>query len=290
MATAGLGAAAGLVAQAYELYEFVSRLTWPEPATIRELYNGLNQVEIAIVRLSRDLENISYEARRAEAIEITRAVDAQRASYIAALQYSMDHPGDSAAELPALAASIALSSPSYYTFPGRTAGSPDRFDPRATLPSFINAITTWLAIRKINSSQWTETSRETLLALAKSLESHTDRVESSVDCIERFSSYDRAIDPPREPPRFLELEPAEPPLEQPPVTEPRCSHTIVCMDAMTESGDVLLTENTPGYCGFEPGTTTSFDERSKRTYLDTYYMPGRLRELAQQWRTQAAAP
>jgi hypothetical protein len=275
-----------LMKAAYEIYVTVDKLTNPDPATIWNLYNSIVGTEIAIVRISRDLENITHEVRRSQAIEINRAVDGHRAAYTAALVFSADHPGDKAGEVAALTASLALSSPSYYTFPGRKAGSPDRFDPRATLPSFLIAVSTWLAIRKMNSSAWTTSSRDSLSQLASSLESHIGRMEQSVVCLEKYSSYDHPLYPPREPPRILEPLPAEPPqeVEQPPITEPRCHHSITCIDSMTESDETLFYEDSAGDCG---GNGWSFNDQSKAAYLDKNYQLAQLRDIARSWRIRA---
>jgi hypothetical protein len=280
MTGAELIAAAKLIQEAYAFSQSVDKLINPDPTTIRELYFRLGQVEIEIAEFSRLLENITYEARRAEVIEIVRAVDGQRALSAAALQYSVDHPGDTSSEIPALSAAIALSSDSYYTFPGRTAGSPDRFDPRITLPSFLNAVSTWLALRQLNASPWTDNARNSLARLADALDSCIRRIEANVTCVERWSSFDRIADTGGS---GLGRE-----HEDLPTFESCCSQVITCIDHMAESGQVLFSELTVGsYCnpGSGPEDIENFNDEGKRGYLTEHYMPGRLREIADVWRT-----
>jgi len=279
MTGAELIAAAKLIQEAYAFYQSVDRLINPDPATIRELHFRLGQVEIEIAGFSRVLENITYEARRAEVIEIARAVDGQRALSAAALQYSVDHPGDTSSEIPALSAAIALSSDSYYTFPGRTAGSPDRFDPRMTMPSFLNAVSTWLALRKLNASPWTDNARSSLARLADVLDSCIGRIEANVTCVERWSSFDRVDDAQGS---------GLPGHEDDPTFVSCCSKVITCIDHMAESGQVLFSELTVGsYCnpGSGPESIENFNDDGKRDYLAEHYMPDRLREIADVWRT-----
>lgn len=278
--------AAKLIKTAYDLYEWVRESVNPEPGMMWELRSRINMLESEIVRISRELENITYEVRRSDAINITRAVDGQRALYTAAIVYSIDHPGDTAGEIPALAASMALSLPSYYTFPGRTAGSPDRFDPRATLPSFLNAVSTWLAIRQMNSSVWTTNSRDSLSQLADSLESHIRRIEGSVSCVETIGTYFDIPTPPRIPDLIIIPSPDPDPPPEPPTFEQRCRHQIVCMDSMTESGETIFYEDRPGPCEVD-GTT--FDEQNQTSYLERNYLPARLRDIAQSWRILATS-
>jgi hypothetical protein len=276
---AELLAIAKLIKDAYEAYEAVRKLLDPDPATIRELNTRLTGLEQQVDVISRVVENLTYELRRSEAIQITRAVDDQRAAYTAALTYAADHPDDTAAEVTALAAALALASPSYYTFPGRTAGSVDRFDPRATLPSFILAVSAWLAIRKMNSSPWTATSKDTLSKLAQNLESYIRQIEAGVDCTERYTSFDSPIDRPHRDPFPTILDPNDPP-PPPPPTNPACRHVIACMDSMAVSYEVLLMEESDGYCVFDG---SSMHAQGKVDYLTKYYEVPSLRSVLASW-------
>ena len=280
---------AKVVKAAYDSFQTIqSWLAPPDPATIRELYNRVVALEIDVARLTRDVENISYELRRAEAIEITRAVDAQRAAYTAALQYSIDHPGETSDEVAALSAALALASASFYMFPGRTASSPDRFDPRAALPSFLEAVNTWLALRKVNGSAWTPTSENALLNMASSLEGIIAKIRAAVVCIETYMSYDHPLQPPPRPPRIPRPLPPDPgPPPPAPPTEPRCHHDIACHDGMREETVYLLARVTKGYCG-EDGSAINADQAKQ--YLDSYYMPDKLQAIADGWRALIPRP
>jgi hypothetical protein len=273
----------------YEYFKFVQSLAAaPDPATLRELYIRVVGLELHVARLSRDVENLAWQVRRGEVIQITRAVDAQRAAYKAALQYTMDHPGTTAGEVTALAAANALASASFSTFPGRTDKSPDRFDPRATLPSFLEAVNAWLALRKTSNSSWTETSKEALLGFASRLDAIIAGIRSSVECIERYTSYDLSVVSPWVDPYLVIEDPPSLAVYEWIPPEPRCGHVVMCFDSMRENVEWLVSEDTLGYCeitGSKPWVSVSNSNGFyKQSYLDAYYMPNRLQEIAQGWR------
>ncbi len=267
---------------AYQVYQTAVSLLNPDPTSVRDLYNRIVALEIDVAALTTDVQNLTYELRRAEVIEITREVDAQRAATLASMQYTIDHPGDTAGEVTALTSANALSIQSFYTFPGRTDKSPDRFDPRAALPSFLEAVNTWLVLRRMNHSNWTDESRNAVLGFASRLDDIVAAIRGGVVCVETYSSYDHPLVRRPPPPRIPPIIPPDPPVPpEPPPTEPRCHHTISCLDRMREATEYLLNEDTRGYCANDG---SEINPTQAGVYLNSYYMPDKLQQISQGWR------
>lgn len=278
-----LGTVVTVVKAMYQVMEFLKSITDPEPATIRELYNRLNSVELDVRKLESDVANLTHELRRGAVIDLTRDIDAQRAAMNAAVIYAADHKGDTASELSALTAAIALGHDSFYTFPARVAGGADRFDSRAALPSYIEAVSSWILLRRYNGTASTPTSKDTLIRFSNILSGLAHRIRGAVTAVEVYTSYDHPLTPPpkpRFPPR--KLEPGEEP-PPPPPTERRCSHVIYVVDPMAESTTYQLKETTVGDCG----NSQRPHDAAKQKYLDDAYLPDRLDDIVAYWRLVA---
>src|SRR5262249_36306322 len=135
-----------------------------------------------------------------------------------------------------LEAAHALGSPAFSALPGRTAGAPDRFDPRASLPSFIEAVESWFAIRSSGGTPWTVTSQQTAAEFGGRLLDITAQMRSSLRFDEVWQDFTRVVkdDDPRPPQRPRPPQPLSP--DPPPprtyVTEPACNHRLTCSDDM----------------------------------------------------------
>jgi hypothetical protein len=262
----------------------VDKLIQPsDPISLRDLYLKVVSLESGFQALEAGVANVTYELRREEVIALTRDIDAQRGAVRSALDIAADHPGSLSAEEAALAAAHALASPSFTTLPPRADGATDRFDPRLTLPSFVLAVQTWLAMRAAANEPWTATSQQDLASFAQRLTDITAKMRASLICTETWTQFDTAVCAPTKPGHVIPppepLDPTDPPVCP---IETFCSHTVVCKDAMAVDGQ-SWGERLDGEC-VDNSTTIADSNRANR--IEAYKIAMH-EALAAQWKAIA---
>jgi hypothetical protein len=262
----------------------VDKLISPgDPISLRDLYNKVVSLEVDLQTLETGVTNLTYEVRRGEVIALVRDVDAQRGALTAALNIAADHPGNLPAEEAALAAAHALASPSFTTLPPLAAGATDRFDPRLTLPSFVLAVKTWLAMRSAANEPWTATSQQDLAGFAQRLTDITAGMRASLTCSETWDRVETAVCPPGVP---IHIQPPKEPIDppNPPACDPvtYCAHTVVCTDWMAWEGK-SWGERLDGEC---PSDGTTIAELNRANRIAAYQI-ATYEALAAQWKALA---
>lgn len=262
------------------LYDYIQSSSPMSPGNL--LKNQVLGLERGLVLLRHQVEDVTYELRRGEVIDLNRDVAAQNANVAAALQFADEHPGDDSAEIPALSAALALANPYFYIFPGRTPKSPDRFDPRSALPAFLQAVNAWLSIRNANGASWTPSSRRNLLDIATALETIVQQILASIEAVEVYKSADIVIrpkNPPRIPPR--PRDPDEPPAQ--PELVPVCNHYIIYTDRIRETVEYNPFRQVVGsHCDSD---STIFLPAETQVYVETNYATAMLTQIVAKWRS-----
>jgi hypothetical protein len=183
--------------------------------------------------LQNQLTNLSYWAKRGDDIRRIESINDKRIAVKNALEGILAHPESPwTYENTARIAAEQLGEWTYYTYAGRSATSPDRFDPRGIVPSFIWAVTEWVAIRERAGWALDATSRDKLVDYAYKLFALADRTTASITC------YDEQ-----------EQEGGECAEERPrPCTPLACRHTKWCWDAIGERTITLEVSSWRGRC------------------------------------------
>lgn len=253
---------------------------------LQELSLRIGSLEVDVKELERFTVNITHEVRRQAALQLTRDLDQTRALVQAALFYAlMPHYGHEA-EVDALAAAIALKSHSFYTFAGTTPSSPDRFDPRAAVPSYLEAVTAWIAIRKLNGSPFDEPTREKLGGFADRLTEIANNVRRSISCAGGCQDYWKyPVGWCKTP--FLSSTPL---LSYDEIPQDSCPPILTCgcqasaWDAMSQTGATIspLTDHPPQDC------PASWDEPDYEIALENdNYAADLLEQMAALWSAEA---
>jgi hypothetical protein len=276
---AAAAATGGILGAFCTVSDKLTKLAAPQdPITLRNLFLQVVSLENDVQKLEGQVVDLSFEERRQEALDLARSVDEQRAQFEAALQTAADHPQDIAPQTQALGAAKALAKQTFYALPGHTAGSQDRFDPRAALPSFVMAVDSWLAIRAVAQAPWTDTARQDVAAFAARLSEITSQMRASLGCQEVWQDFERISCPKTPRPKILRLQPPEPP--EPPVctSAPACSHRLSCTDKMQDETNATG-QRTEGICMSH--TTTNAQQNLARRLAD--YQVERFEAIARGW-------
>lgn len=75
-----------------------------------------------------------------------------------------------------------LTSSALYSLPGRTAGSPTRFEYRLSTPSFIFAVDSWFGVRASTGKPWTDAVKTTVRRWADHLDFIGGNIKSQIRC------------------------------------------------------------------------------------------------------------
>ena len=255
---------------------------------LRELRVRIDGLEADVKELERDIANLTHVARREAALSLARDIDQTRALVQSALFYApMPHYSHDA-EAKALVAAIALKSHSFYTFAGTTTSSPDRFDPRAAVPSYLEAVTAWVAIRKLNGSPFDDPTRMKLGEFADRLTEIANTVRGNISCTggcHDYWKYPEVTNPLscKKPILSPILSPDEIPQDScPPILT--CGCQASCWDAMSQTGATISpwTDHPPQDC------PASWDEPDFEIALENDdYAANLLEQMAALWHAEA---
>jgi hypothetical protein len=255
---------------------------------LRELSLRIGSLEADVKELERKIANLTHEVRRQVAIQLTRDLDQTRALVQSALFYALMPQYSHDAEVDALAAAIALKSPSFYTFAGTTPSSPDRFDPRAAVPSYMEAVIAWVAIRKLNGSPFDDLTRMKLGEFADRLTEIANTVRGNISCAggcHDYWKYPEVTNPLSCTKPILSpiLSPDEIPQDScPPIL--MCGCQASCWDAMSQRGATISpwTDHPPQDC------PASWDEPDYEIALENDdYAANLLEQMVALWRAEA---
>lgn len=211
-----------------------------------ELDRRFRELEGQIHNLGVDVANVTYESRRQAVLEMTRDLDTVRAELRSALRFSDQGEAWGAAD--------ALSQSSWYYFAGRTVNSPDRYDPRMAVPSYIEAVTTLVAIRRKLGLSPTDPSFQWAMA---------DFVFRLQDKANKIWEANRCYDEQRT--RTINR-------------RPECYQYTRCEDDIAEKKDSFNTRSTVGRC--DTRSEYNFDISRGRARK---YGPEELQDIASQW-------
>lgn len=150
----------------------------------------LSSLESAVAQLGQQVADLSWVERRDAVLGMNRDMAIIRGDLSSALFNIRETPSMwSGPETTAMAAADGLVSDSFYYFPGPTAGSPDRFDPRATVPTFMEAVDTWLTVRATAGLDMTDAARAKLQGYAATLVTNAQRTLAAVSCYRRRYTF-----------------------------------------------------------------------------------------------------
>lgn len=234
-----------------------------------------------IIRLDSDLRalenevvNVTYIARRSEVISLQRDVDTQRAFIVTSINQHKDRKRmglPSTSDDDVWRSAAALANPSYYTFAGSTAGSPDRFDQRMTLSTFLMAVDAWIALRLSNGKSWTPEAASDVRRFADYLDWIAATINSKIQCRDCYSSElicDEAFGKGSMAdygPRCIVV----------------CDGSIQCTDSIRQITEVIKDYD----CRRPAGTADCVEKPDIATRLATsLYDVARLRQIAAAWR------
>jgi hypothetical protein len=186
----------GVASLVHEWYMWASGTR--EKAAIA-LRNELNGLQYQIDRLEQKVRQTDAFVERAIIDAKITAIAGPRANVKTALDYQLMPDYRLAAELLAASAANTLVDEHFYNMPMKHNQS--RFDPRLASVSFVEAVTTWLAVRAANGKPIDGELKNNLHHYANHLESIARRIRDSVSCsrgcsvVEVRDRCDPVIDP-----------------------------------------------------------------------------------------------
>jgi len=285
-----VGEASPIIDAFCKISDDLVQLNSSDPVTLDGLALQLESLQVETSNIETALANLTFEERREEALSIARAIDAARAQVLAAANQANGDPDGDAPMGLALSAGITLMSSSFYSFPPKLSGAPDHYDPRLALPSFIMAVDTWIAIRRVAALKWDSTSKQQLSSFAGFIDTTVNKITSSVSCKQVWQTYKRVVSSGGKtgtsgPPHRIDSGGSSTAI--PPPTEWACSHRLNCTDLISQT-DVAHGEATSGACPVPIPKNSLVSDQVQRE-LSNYKLAD-YRATANRWRAIASAP
>jgi hypothetical protein len=267
------GAAGEAIAAAQKMWEWMSKLRdMNEPSlSMEDLFAMRNDIAILKDGIAKLREESALLHKRVDALGTEtreRSVADAYANVITALDIAAERP-DLAfdASTWALNAANTLAAPNYYLFP--YVPGTDRFDPRFSTPTFIMAVTTWLAIRGGGGIDMTDVSDAKLRAFTDRLDWVASTTWSSVSCAAQQEEVEIPCGRPDSGCRRIE-----------------CQNYTECRDDILSEWSYYDIQRRPGGCA---GFSVPAPEKA-RWLAELRYGPSAYDRLAASWRTFADMP
>lgn len=169
----------------------------------------------------------------------------------------------------------------FYSFPGRAARMPDRFDHRFAIPTFIFAVDAWFAVRKSTGKAWNDAIKTNARQWATHLDWVASQIEVQVYCIrvkEGGSVTSCGGDYKVSTNRANNSSTQRPP---PCYTTAWCTESLECQDNIVGNPYTAWSRISDTYCA----SSRRFDAPATALIIQETYNPQLLREHAARWRT-----